>query len=209
MSQSQDLKPLVDAPNTLAPSRSKRDDANERSMAKGDVPSVLLDRYLIERDRQGRAERFFRDHRTNEPAFRDTGRSLTTPHAYPDTVADMLKVAQHRGWTRITVRGEEAFRRDVWIQGQALGLEVAGYRPRDRDRQAAGPAGDRPAQSQYRDPSRGLEERLRRAATVVRAMVTDPDAQRRLMEHAAARVGLARSHDRGEPRPPGHRERER
>jgi hypothetical protein len=39
--------------------------------------------------------------------------------------------------------------------------------------------------------------------------VADPDAQRRLMEHVAARLGLARGHEGGELRPPGPRERER
>jgi len=95
-------------PNTLAPARSRRDATSDRSTLKGDVPAALLDRYLIERDRQSRAERFYRDHRATEPAFRDAGRALVTAHAYPDIVADMLKVAQHRGWTRIAVRGDEA-----------------------------------------------------------------------------------------------------
>ncbi|ANC52758.1 hypothetical protein A4249_03180 [Brevundimonas sp. GW460-12-10-14-LB2] len=57
-----------------------------RSLDKGDVPPALLDRYLVERDRQGRAERFYRDHRAREPMFQDRafwawthGISNTTP----------------------------------------------------------------------------------------------------------------------------------
>lgn len=141
-----------------------------------------MDRYLIERDFRGRPERFYRDHRTADPAFRDAGRRLSADRAYPDTVADMLKVAQHRGWSRLKVEGEEGFRREVWVQARAMGLEVQGYRPRDRDREAAGLPHGR-AQ---------LEHRLRMAATVVRTLIADPEAQQRLIAHAAARVGLAR-----------------
>ena len=126
--------------NRLAPQPGAS--AERRSLDKGDVPTQLLDRYLIERDRQGRPERYYRDHKTADPAFRDHGRALSSLHAYPDTVASMLRVAQHRNWSQIKVSGDEAFRREVWVQGRSLGLEVAGYKPSERDRQAAneGPA---------------------------------------------------------------------
>jgi hypothetical protein len=97
-----------------------------RSTARGDLPEALLDRYLVERDRQGRPERFFRDHRAAEPMFRDRGGSLVSSHAYPDAIADMLKIARHRGWNQVRVTGDPAFRREVWVQAQAMGLEVRG-----------------------------------------------------------------------------------
>ena len=169
-----------------------------RARRKGDRPRDVADRYLIERDLRGRAERFYRDHRTAEPAFRDTGRRLSTGRPYPDTVADMLKVAQHRGWTRLKVEGDEAFRREVWVQAQARGVEVQGYKPRERDHLAAGlPAPMAP------------EDRLRRAAVVVRTLISDQAVQARLIERAALRAGL--SHDAAERarRPASARERTR
>ena len=54
-----------------------------RSRTRGDAPQAILDRYLIERDRLGRAARFYRDHRATEPMFRDEGRKLTTTQSYP------------------------------------------------------------------------------------------------------------------------------
>lgn len=197
-----------DPANAVAPARARSGEAKARSTTKGDVPVSLLDRYLVERDRQGRAERFFRDHRTPEPAFRDTGRSLVTMRTYPDTIADMLKVAQHRGWTRLTVRGDEAFRRDVWIQAQSLGLEVAGYRPRERDRQAAGEPSPKPARQREDRPD--LQARLRMASTVVRALVADPEMQARLLAHAQERATallVRRNDDRAQR--PADRTRER
>lgn len=181
------------ADNRVGPDRRRRGETDHRSTQKGDTPPALLDRYLIERDRQGRPEAFFRDARAAEPAFRDHGRRLSTPHAYPDTIADMLKVARHRGWTRLRVEGEEAFRRDVWIQARTQGLDVSGYRPRDRDRQAAGEAQPTPK------TSLDLDRRLKMAAVVVRHLVKDPDAQRRLLERAAELVALRRGQNRTEP----------
>lgn len=182
--------------NQIGPDRARRGEAASRSVAKGDLPQSVLDRYLIERDLRGRPERFYRDHRTSGPAFRDQGRRLTSDQAYPDTVADMLKVAHHRGWTRLKVAGDEAFRREVWVQARALGLKVQGYRPRDRDRAAAGLPHGRAE----------MEARLRRAAMVVRTLVVDPQAQQRLIAHAAEKAGLARSPDR-EPRSGRQRDR--
>lgn len=176
--------------NRLAPV-SGPDAPRPRSTAKGDMPPAVLDRYLVERDRQGRAERFFRDHRAKEPMFRDKGRSLIAAQAYPDAVADMLKVAQHRGWSKTRVAGDEAFRREVWVQAQALGIEVKGYRPRQRDRQAGGEVQDRPKDTTSRAAVRigqTVEERLKMAFAVVRALVADPQAQRRLIEHACTRA---------------------
>ncbi|MBI5940492.1 MAG: hypothetical protein HY859_08710 [Caulobacterales bacterium] len=169
-----------------------------RSTAKGDVPEAVLDRYLVERDRQGRPERYFRDHRVAEPMFHDRGRSLVSAQAYPDAVADMLKIARHRGWEQIRVAGDDAFRREVWIQAQALGLEVRGHRPRERDRQAAGQETRPPKRS---DPD--LAERLARAAVVVARLIPDPAAQTRLIARAWSRAGLDRDG------PPFDRRRER
>jgi hypothetical protein len=169
-----------------------------RSTARGDLPEALLDRYLVERDRQGRPERFFRDHRAAEPMFRDRGGSLVSSHAYPDAIADMLKIARHRGWNQVRVTGDPAFRREVWVQAQAMGLEVRGHRPRERDRQAAGQA---PDPSKRANPE--LAERLARAAVVVTRLIPDPDARARLLARAWSRAGLDRdgqSADRGRER---------
>lgn len=170
---------------------------SRRSTAKGDVPDAVLDRYLVERDRQGRPERFFRDHRAAEPMFRDRGRSIVSIQAYPDAVVDMLRIARHRGWDQVRVSGDPAFRREVWIQAQALGIEVRGHRPRERDRQAAGLG--HPSPRQEPEPSKARDavaERLARAAVVVARLVPDPAIQTRLLEAAWARAGRPRPMER-------------
>lgn len=179
------------APNRLAPSGQPA----AMSRLKGDLPPTLLDRYLVEYDGRGRAERFFRDHRAAEPAFRDAGRALVAATAYPDVVADMLKIARHRGWTEIRVQGDAAFKREVWVQAQALDIAVKGHRPSERDRQAAGQPARPPDRETARardgrEPRRAadLEERLRHAAVVVRGLIGDPEARARLLARAWSRA---------------------
>jgi hypothetical protein len=164
------------AENRLTPGSGK----TGRSTARGDVPAAVLDRYLIERDLHGRPARFFRDHRAAEPMFQDRGRALVAYSAYPDAVADMLKIARHRGWTSVRVSGDPAFRREVWIQAQTLGLEVQGHRPRDRDRQAAGLAPRPPLPAEIAD-------RMAKAAVVVRRLIPGPSLQTRLITEAVDR----------------------
>lgn len=168
-----------EAGNRIAPARESR---TRRSMTVGDAPETVLRRYLIERAGGGRSAAFYRDHREKDARFVDAGRALRTTSAYPDAVRDMLEIARHRGWSRLAVSGDERFRREVWIQGQTLGLDVAGHRPTSRDRQAAG-----------LDPApwptrRETLERLDRAAVVVRALVQDPVAQARLLARAVSRA---------------------
>lgn len=158
-----------------------------RSVTKGDVPPGLPDRYLIERDRQGRPERFYRDHRATDPMIRDEGRKLVAGQTYPDTISDMMKIARHGGWTQVRVFGDEAFRREAWVQAQTQGLKVKGYKPRDRDRQAAGdrtPPQPRSGPVSVTPTVERVEKRLKEAAVVVRRLIADPSAQARLLERA-------------------------
>lgn len=185
------VPPRAPTPNRLSPGAAKP----HRSTAKGEVPDAVLDRYLIERDLRGRPERFFRDHRATEPMFQDRGRSLVAYNAYPDAVIDMLKIARHRGWTAVRVSGDPGFRREVWIQAQALGLEVQGHRPRDRDRQAAGLEPRPPLPTEIAD-------RMARAAVVVRRLIPDAALQTRLMAEALDRFQARRAPEQARDRDP-------
>lgn len=179
-------KPKLDPVNRVSPQPATQTDG--RSLEKGDVPIQLLDRYLIERDRQGRPERYYRDNKAADPMFRDHGRALSSQQAYPDTIASMLRIAQHRGWSGIKVSGDDAFRREVWVQGRALGLDVSGYKPTERDRQAANEPADRAGRRATEPTHEEVKRRLDMASVVVRTLISDPVAQARLLQKAWARV---------------------
>lgn len=178
--------------NALAPPPGPSRKEAPVSRRKGDLPEGLEAKYLVEHDRRGRAERFHRDNRGQDALFRDHGGRLTAREPHPDVVRDMLRIAAHRGWREIVVSGDPAFRREVWVQAQALDLKVRGYRPREIDRQAA----DRNIPT--KKTARKEEDRVRaetqaptrmaQVAIAVRALIPDPAVQARLMRRAVARV---------------------
>lgn len=168
------------------------------SRRKGDLPEGLEAKYLVEHDRRGRAERFHRDNRGQDALFRDHGRRLTAREPYPDVVRDMLRIADHRGWRAIVVSGDPAFRREVWVQAQAMDLQVRGYRAREIDHQAAERQTssrktvrkDR-AKANDRDRDRAETQaptRMSQVAIAVRALIKDPAVRARLMQRAVAGV---------------------
>jgi len=170
--------------NILAP------EGRPRSETQGDVPEKIQRRYLTER-RGGPGLGFYADARETRAAFRDQGRRLSTDRNDPHVVRDLVAIAQHRGWTTISVRGHSEFRREVWLMARAAGLEVRGYRPSERDRQAA----DRRGREGARTTSPNAEAQMRIVESVVRARIVEPAEQSRIL--ASARSRLASWLERG------------
>jgi hypothetical protein len=171
-----------------------------------DLPDRVRRRYLTEAG-PGRTTAYFTDATTRAPAFRDDGRRLATDRNDPKVVGDLLEIARHRGWAAVQVRGETRFRREVWLQATALGLEVKGYRPTERDRQEAARRRSIEALPPPRpaDPQRPRDQdrlRQRVVETVVEARVRDPEALAAILASARQRIAgwLERSADPGRPR---------
>jgi len=172
-----------------------------RSTSKGDVPAPLLRRYYLD-DRGGPGLGFYADARIQTAAFRDLGARLVTPRSDPNAIRDMAAVAHHRGWTVVVVHGEADFRREAWLTATALGMEVRGYQPTERDRQelerrqaalarkAARTADERPERGdrEVRDSAAAGRTNMRIVETVVRARVGDRPAQDRILTAARERL---------------------
>ncbi len=104
------------------------------SVLRGDLPAALNKRYFTEEVRG--ATLLYAGPGVKTPAIRDEGGRLsTTDPNNPAIARDMVLIAAHRGWSTIQVRGEDDFRREVWMEARALGLEVRGWKPRQRDEQ--------------------------------------------------------------------------
>lgn len=172
-----------------------------RSTSKGDVPDPLRRRYYTD-ERGGPGLGFYADARIQTAAFRDLGARLVTPRSDPNAIRDMAAVAQHRGWTVVVVHGERDFRREAWLVASALGLEVRGYQPNERDRQelerrqaalarkAARAAEARPERGdrEPRDGGAAGRANMRIIETVVRARVSDGPSQDRILSAARERL---------------------
>jgi hypothetical protein len=190
-----------------------------RSTQVGELPEAVRRRYLSERRLDG-AMVFFTDATVLVPSFRDTGARLIATRSDPNIVGDLLAIAQHRGWTTVQVRGAPGFCREVWTAGRALGLDVEGYRPSERDEQvaarrlggplrpAAAPDSTRPRPAPPPLDLRDPRQRLRVVEAVVRDRVVGSLAQSRLMAAARERVAeLQQRRDRNPQRTTFQRER--
>jgi Large polyvalent protein-associated domain 7 len=60
-------------------------------------------------------------------AFTDRGNRLTTASENTEVIRSLIVIAQARGWSEITVRGTERFRKEAWFTGRGAGLHVRGY----------------------------------------------------------------------------------
>lgn len=195
-----------EAPNTLSPA------VRNRSVAAGDIPERLRRRYYLD-ERGGAGLGFYVDAKIEAPSFRDRGRQLVSARTDPNAIRDMVSIAQHRGWTVITARGSADFRREAWLAGRRLGLEVHGHRPTERDLQELQRRlrpRERPAPTPERDEA-GVRSRLAVVDTVVRGRVRDPIVQDRILASARARIAewlergahfdvMPTSRERGTPR---------
>jgi hypothetical protein len=189
--------------------------------ALGDVPERLRRRYFTEE--RAREHRFYVDAQVKTPVFLDRGRKLIAPRSDPNAVRDIVAIAQHRGWSLIEVRGSPGFRREAWLAGRSLDLEVRGYQPTQRDLQEL----DRRREGHARLDARlaelergvaaggshrgGAADRLKTVEAVVKSRIVEPAAQDRILRRARERVAALL--DRGVRfEPPreraGHRDRQ-
>jgi len=77
--------------------------------------------------------RFYFDRQPDVVAFEDAGDKLKTKLDSQSVAKDMVDLADARGWQDLRVKGSESFRRSVWIESQARGIEVTGYHPTEAD----------------------------------------------------------------------------
>ena len=99
------------------------------------VPESIASRYVV---RDGDFWRFDEKDLGNadkhEPKFTDKGPRLATRGDDRGTAADMVTVAQAKGWEQVTLKGSEPFRRNAWVEAQLAGIKTHGFEPKEQDR---------------------------------------------------------------------------
>ena len=71
--------------------------------------------------------------KTGVVQFKDKGAKLTSPKTDLETIQDMLSVAEAKGWDKIKASGTKEFRRAVYLEANARGIAVSGYKPDEKD----------------------------------------------------------------------------
>ncbi|MDE0877290.1 MAG: hypothetical protein OSB00_01315 [Sphingomonas bacterium] len=163
-----------DAPVEPASAGTGNDYQRRRSMDAGDLPEGMEARYLVERRRLLGEQRYYENASDAKPAFRDKGDRLIADNNSRDLIRDMVDIAEHRGWDRITVSGSEEFRREVWRAAALRGIDVDGYKPKPREVQEIGRTRDQQDTRANAIAPGGTDPRPRRSAR--EASDSPPDA---------------------------------
>lgn len=97
-------------------------------------PDEIVKSYYVRADHLGH-QHVYADSRGLHEIFQESGDKLRTRLDEPHCVKLMLETAAHRGWSSISVNGTGEFRREAWLEGQARGIAVSGYKPTELDLQ--------------------------------------------------------------------------
>ncbi|MGY2492839.1 LPD7 domain-containing protein [Cupriavidus sp. CP313] len=99
-----------------------------------DVPAGVASRYVVQEGKFWLAaggDPSKTQH--TDPHFEDKGPRLATGSDDRTIAADMVAVAQAKGWSTVSLTGTEDFRRNAWIEAGLAGLETKGFAPNERD----------------------------------------------------------------------------
>ncbi|OBX64341.1 hypothetical protein A9299_10060 [Moraxella osloensis] len=105
-------------------------------------------------------------------AFEDRNKSLNTARNDERTVKAMLDLAQSKGWSAISIKGEQEFKRQMWIEANLRGMETRGYTPTEQDK----------ADLQIRQEGRTTNEI---SNNVERSLELNAEAERKARENAS------------------------
>ncbi len=97
-------------------------------------PDEISRGYYMRTDMMG-DQHIYADSRGNREIFQASENRLRTKLEDPQCVKMMLDTAAHRGWASVSVKGSNEFKREAWLEGQARGIAVDGYKPNDLDLQ--------------------------------------------------------------------------
>jgi hypothetical protein len=122
-------------PPAPAPAGGRSTPAAPKPAAFATEPEAIARSYFVEE--RGGERRYYDDYRRQALAMRATATAIRTRREDLTTIRAMLTLAQARGWQALEVKGSQAFKREAWIEAQALGLEARGYPASDPDRQEA------------------------------------------------------------------------
>lgn len=88
----------------------------------------------VEREYVNVGSKYYSQKNPEVEAFEDKGNKLQTRSNSEQVASNLVKIAEARGWDEIKVSGTETFRREVWMEAAARGMEVKGYTPSEQDK---------------------------------------------------------------------------
>lgn len=98
----------------------------DRVRAESAVPAHIAGKYIVVDNKYQFDEKLV--------AFVDKGSSFTTKVENVAVIKDLVAIAKERGWGEAEVRGTQQFRKEVWKEAYAEGIEIKGYKPSEAER---------------------------------------------------------------------------
>lgn len=77
--------------------------------------------------------KYYFNNNTDQLAFVDRGRKLSTALVNKTVSKNMVDVAEARDWKVLEVKGKPDFRREVWLEATSRGILTKGYKPNEKD----------------------------------------------------------------------------
>ena len=114
--------------------RTNRLEADEIGPVPSPVRPVIPEE--IERKYLRVGDRYFYPGRADQVAFEDKGNKLETRSSSEAIADSLVRIAEARGWNEIKVSGTDRFRREVWLEAAARGMQVKGFNPTELDKAA-------------------------------------------------------------------------
>lgn len=139
----------VSAPPGGQQPTSKKADA--KAAAYTTEPETIAKSYYVEE--RGNERRYYDDYQRKSLAIRADNSSISSKKEDLNTVRSMLDLAEARGWSEVKINGSADFKREMWIEAQARGLQAQGYKASDLDRQEADRRRAERPQSSRSEPS--------------------------------------------------------
>lgn len=120
-----------DEPGAIVPDLPDPDASNDDPEA----DAKRMPAHVAEQFRQGRGGRwYYKDGKDRDDvAFRDNADQLSTTRDDASIAHALVAVADSRNWKAINTKGTYEFRREIWLEASARGLDVEGYKPNERD----------------------------------------------------------------------------
>lgn len=120
----------------------------------------------------------------DSPAFTDRGTKFSTSRDDAQVAADMVRMAEARGWNSIELKGSDEFKRAAWQAAEDRGIATKGYTPTEKDIEEAA---NKRAQSVERVDTNDITRRGELPANLREQAKTDPEALKAAGIHQLAK----------------------
>lgn len=142
----------------------------------------------VEKQYLVREGRYYSKDKDTTLKIEDRGHKLVTPEVDQNLARNMAKLAMSKGWDSLKVSGHPDFKREVWIEATARGVQVKGYTATEADKAAM----------EVRRIAMSINEVRKDTPSKQPEQAADDKAKHQGNDQLAAQVGKAKARERAD-----------